>query len=445
MTDMKKLLTIVTESGEKARIDEGVNVSINVSGDSPCDVGEVLAKVTNLSSPRPVTPDMMPAPSAPPPMPMMKAIDIVGKADEPTGPGTPPAPPGDMAPHTAPEAIGQSVMMPDPSEGPSNGPSTSSQVAPPAGGVSMGGSEDELESLISQAEEELGLGEVEMEGAGSVVANVRDTIKDIYNGASRGEDMTDNIADELGDYFDAVQNSADVYLKKAYIMMRDAADADPASQATAAKKALDLLGDDDLDVNSDADNARQDYYDLKGWDKNSMEEGQMDLNSILKKHSLAFASWKRGGDIQDDPEFFQDLFDYYSDEMPYGVQKGRDGDPAYWIDNQLSQEIGGQDESMLDPAMGSAHGEGKALTMNSSYKDIHDRLREIDRALAKKNEEFANQPNPKMSDTNYMTKDLAGGLNKPKSMHKHSYKQGDNPMAMETIVREEWQKFKDSK
>ena len=47
-----------------------------------------------------------------------------------------------------------------------------------------------------------------------------------------------------------------------------------------------------------------------------------------------------------------------------------------------------------------------------------------------------------MSDTNYMTKDLAGGLNKPKTMHKHSYKQGDNPMAMETIVREEWQKFK---
>ena len=284
---MKKLLTIVTESGEKARIDEGVNVSINVSGDSPCDVGEVLAKVTNLSSPRPVTPDMMPTPSAPPPMPMVKALDIVGKG---SGPEVPPAPPGDMAPHVAPEAIGQSVMQPDPSEEPTGGPSTSSQVAPPMGGATMSGDADELESLISQAEEKLGL---------------------------EGGDPTDTPDDD--DDWRA-----------------------------------------DLDTDSDADLARQDYYDLKGWDKHSMEE----------------------------------------------------------------------------------EGETKALTMNSSYKDIHDRLREIDRALAKKNEEFANQPNPKMSDTNYMTKDLAGGLNKPKTMHKHSYKQGDNPMAMEAVVRSEWEKFK---
>lgn len=329
---MKKLLTIVTESGEKARIDEGVNVSINVSGDSPCDVGEVLAKVTNLSNPRPVTPDMMPTPSAPPPMPMMKAIDIVGKG---SGPEVPPAPPGDMAPHTAPEGIGQSVMQPDPSEEPTEGPSTSSQVAPPMSGVEMGGDEAELEALISDAEAELGI--------------------------------TD------------------------------------------------------------------------------LEEGPMDLKSILSKHKLAFDAWKRGREIDHDPEFFQDLFDYYSDQMPYGVQKGREGDPAYWIDTQLSQEVGGQDESLLDPSMGSAHGEGeksKALTMNSSYKDIHDRLREIDQALQKKNEEFKNQPNPKMSDTNYMTKDLAGGLNKPKTMHKHSYKQGDNPMAMEAVVKSEWEKFK---
>lgn len=287
---MKKLLKIVSESGEKARIDEGVNVSINVSGDSPCDVGEVLAKVTNLSSPRPVTPDMMPAPSAPPPMPMVKALDIVGKADEPTGPGVPPAPPGDMEPHVAPEAVGQSVMMPDPSEEPTGGPSTSSQVAPPMGGAAMGGSEEELEALISDAENELGLGE---------------------------------------------------------------------------------------------------------------------------------------GDPEDDEE----------DDNPFDTV---DDIP----DHRYNEE---EDESLLDPAMGSAHGEGdksKALTMNSSYKDIHDRLREIDRALAKKNEEFANEPDPKYSDTNYMTKKIAGGLNKPKTMYPNSYKQGDNPMAMETVVRDEWEKFK---
>ena len=290
MTDMKKLLTIVSESGEKARIDEGVNVSINVSGDSPCDVGEVLAKVTNLSNPRPVTPDMMPAPSAPPPMPMMKAIDIVGKADEPMNPPAHPT-----MPPIAPEAIGQSIMQPDPSDEPTGGPVSSSQVAAPMGGATMGGDEAELEALISQAEQELGLGE-------------------------------------------------------------------------------------------------------------------------------------------GDPEDFDD-----EDEDPDAGDK------------HMDRLRGLEDESLLDPAMGSAHGEAeeevlepksKALTMNSSYKDIHDRLREIDHALSKKNEEFKNQPDPKYSDTNYMTKKIAGGLNKPKTMHPHGYKHGDNPLAMEDVVRNEWEKYK---
>ena len=46
-------------------------------------------------------------------------------------------------------------------------------------------------------------------------------------------------------------------------------------------------------------------------------------------------------------------------------------------------------------------------------------------------------PDPEYQDTNYMIKDLAGGLNKEKKMFKHSYKQGDNPMSMEDSVKEE--------
>lgn len=46
-------------------------------------------------------------------------------------------------------------------------------------------------------------------------------------------------------------------------------------------------------------------------------------------------------------------------------------------------------------------------------------------------------PDPEYQDTNYMIKDLAGGLNKEKKMFKHSYKQGDNPMAMTDSVKEE--------
>lgn len=50
-----------------------------------------------------------------------------------------------------------------------------------------------------------------------------------------------------------------------------------------------------------------------------------------------------------------------------------------------------------------------------------------------KEEAFGNSLNdsePEVKDTDYMVNKLAGGMNKPKQMVKHSYKQGDNPMAM---------------
>jgi hypothetical protein len=51
-----------------------------------------------------------------------------------------------------------------------------------------------------------------------------------------------------------------------------------------------------------------------------------------------------------------------------------------------------------------------------------------------KEEAFGNAPTgapgPEVKDTDYMTQQLAGGMNKPKQQFKHSYRQGDNPMAM---------------
>ena len=50
-----------------------------------------------------------------------------------------------------------------------------------------------------------------------------------------------------------------------------------------------------------------------------------------------------------------------------------------------------------------------------------------------KDEAFGNSVNdskPETKDVDYMVNKLAGGMNRPKQMVKHSYKQGDNPMAM---------------
>jgi hypothetical protein len=52
-----------------------------------------------------------------------------------------------------------------------------------------------------------------------------------------------------------------------------------------------------------------------------------------------------------------------------------------------------------------------------------------------KEEGFANgmedDAEPEYKDTDYMMNKLSGGLGRQQTMYKHSYKQGDNPMAME--------------
>ena len=64
---------------------------------------------------------------------------------------------------------------------------------------------------------------------------------DIYKAASKGEDMTDNLTDELGDYFDQVQATGDKKLINAYELLRGEADGSVANQAKYAKALLDLL------------------------------------------------------------------------------------------------------------------------------------------------------------------------------------------------------------
>lgn len=45
-------------------------------------------------------------------------------------------------------------------------------------------------------------------------------------------------------------------------------------------------------------------------------------------------------EIYDDQELSDKLYEYYRDEMPYGVQKARDGDPYEWIYERLIDDFG---------------------------------------------------------------------------------------------------------
>ena len=68
-----------------------------------------------------------------------------------------------------------------------------------------------------------------------------DILERIYFDASSDDDMTDVIADQLGDYYRAVKVSGDAVLKRAYADMRDTADAPPEEQATVALAGIQKL------------------------------------------------------------------------------------------------------------------------------------------------------------------------------------------------------------
>ena len=38
--------------------------------------------------------------------------------------------------------------------------------------------------------------------------------------------------------------------------------------------------------------------------------------------------------------YYDNLFDFYMDDMPYGVAKARTGDPDQWILDRLEEELG---------------------------------------------------------------------------------------------------------
>jgi hypothetical protein len=69
-----------------------------------------------------------------------------------------------------------------------------------------------------------------------------DAVTYIYEEASRGSDMTDDITDELGDFYDAMYNSENDDLIEAYDNLRSTSNGSVTDQAKAASELLKLIG-----------------------------------------------------------------------------------------------------------------------------------------------------------------------------------------------------------
>jgi len=91
------------------------------------------------------------------------------------------------------------------------------------------------------------------------------------------------------------------------------------------------------------------------------------------------------------------LMDYSIEDMPYGTQKARTGDPSEWLFDRFGDDV----RDYVDNA--------KSI---GEERDI----------------EHANTPNEKEAGVDMVTHGTSGGLNKPKRMHKPAAG-GDNPMS----------------
>ena len=80
--------------------------------------------------------------------------------------------------------------------------------------------------------------------------------------------------------------------------------------------------------------------------KQMIPEKDYVMKYVMSKHPEETKKLLQSGDLMDiyGGDLYNALFDYMSEEMPYGTQKARDGDPYVWIADELD-DLGLLDES----------------------------------------------------------------------------------------------------
>ena len=56
---------------------------------------------------------------------------------------------------------------------------------------------------------------------------------------------------------------------------------------------------------------------------------------ILQKYPEAYVKILDDGEVNDNEKLYDELYEYFLEDMPYGVQKARTGDPVEWITEHL--------------------------------------------------------------------------------------------------------------
>ena len=94
----------------------------------------------------------------------------------------------------------------------------------------------------------------------------------------------------------------------------------------------DMWDEVHAEMNEDFDKDHPDFPKAQAW------TNEKDIvKGIIAKHPEAAKTLERDGDVFSiyDTDLYMDLFNHFAEDMPYGTQKGRDGDPVEWMNDQL--------------------------------------------------------------------------------------------------------------
>ena len=152
----------------------------------------------------------------------------------------------------------------------------------------------------------------EAEGSDDLRSNVLAVIQKIYDGAADGKEMIDDVADELGDFYDEVKQSGDKTLMKAYSLAREEgaeAEGDSKRMAQVAKRAIDMLSQQGVDegMGGDAADDLIDEVEMEEESDINMEEEGDDEEAGAEEVEIDVAD--EAGEDSDEPATKDDIMD----------------------------------------------------------------------------------------------------------------------------------------
>jgi hypothetical protein len=101
------------------------------------------------------------------------------------------------------------------------------------------------------------------------------------------------------------------------------------------------------------------------------------LQHILNTFKRDVKDFKETGEVSQ--HLHDALYDYYKDDMPYGVQKARDGDPYEWVADRFGKDLGLSGYGMFSPGVGSEDNPSleRESVMHGDYAEEKNAMRKL--------------------------------------------------------------------